>query len=155
MVTVNATLVVVVLLMLVMSIRGFKKGFVKELSGLIALVAAFFVVAMAILFFAGIQKGNVTNSVYSVIVLLIFGIVYGLIRLVVNAFKILSHLPVLNLADKMLGLAAGFCEAVILVWIVFMLCENHYLGPVSQYVQHDLAESDILQLVYQYNFLLR
>lgn len=155
MVTINATLVAVVIFMLLMSIRGFKKGFVKELSGLIALVAACFVVAIVILIISGIKDGKVSNSIYSFLVLFIFGLVYGLIRIILNAIKVISKLPILHFVDEILGFAGGFCEALILVWVLFMLCENNYLGPVSQYVRADLEESSLLQLVYGYCFFVK
>ena len=68
----NLTLIVVLLLTIYMMIKGYRKGFTKELSGLVALIAAFFVLALAIMLFSSFSQGEVTNTVYSVILLVLF-----------------------------------------------------------------------------------
>lgn len=150
----NLTLIVVVLLTIYMMIRGYRKGFTKELSGLVALIASFFVLALAIMLFSSFSEGEVTNTVYSVILLVLFGAVYGVIKLLLRSAKAITTLPFLHFLDQLLGVAAGLGKSVLIVWILFLLCANNYLGTITEYVRADIAGSTILKLLYQYNFFV-
>lgn len=150
----NLTLIIAVLLTIYMIARGYRKGMTKELSGLIALAAAFIVLALVIMLTSSYQLGEVTNTVYSVVFLVLFGIVYGVVRLVLNSIKLISKLPVLHFIDKLLGMVVGLGKAVLFIWIFFLFCENGYLGTITEYVRTDIANSTILTLLYQYNFFI-
>lgn len=150
----NLTLIVVVLLTIYMMIRGYRKGFTKELSGLVALIASFFVLALAIMLFSSFSEGEVTNTVYSVILLVLFGAVYGVIKLLLRSAKAITTLPFLHFLDQLLGVAAGLGKSILIVWILFLLCANNYLGTITEYVRADIAGSTILKLLYQYNFFV-
>lgn len=150
----NLTLIVVVILMLYMVARGYKKGFTRELSGLIALVAAFVMLALGIMLFSSFQEGEVVNTLYSIILLAIFGLVYGVIKFFLRSAKMITHLPILHFLDRLLGTVTGICKGIIIVWILFLLCDYHYIGPIAEYVHADIAKSTILKLLYQYNFFI-
>ncbi|MBS7302628.1 MAG: CvpA family protein [Lachnospiraceae bacterium] len=150
----NLTLIVVLLLTIYMMIKGYRKGFTKELSGLVALIAAFFVLALAIMLFSSFSQGEVTNTVYSVILLVLSGAVYGVIKLLLRSAKAITTLPFLHFLDQLLGVAAGFGKSVLIVWILFLLCANNYLGTITEYIRADIAGSAILKLLYQYNFFI-
>lgn len=150
----NLTLIIVILFTAYMIGRGYRKGMTKEISGLIALVVAFVVMALVIMLTSSYQLGEVTNTVYSVILLALLGIVYGVVRLVLNSIKLISKLPVLHFLDKFLGLVVGLGKAILFIWIFFLFCENNYLGTITEYVRTDIANSTILTLLYQYNFFI-
>lgn len=151
----NVTLLAVVVLIVWMMIRGFKKGMAKELSGLVALFAAFVVLALAIMLVSSFKQGEVTNTLYSVILLVLFGLVYGVVKFVLRSAKAISSLPILHFFDSVLGIGVGFCKAILIIWILFMLCANNYLGTVSEYVQQDIAGNTLLKLLYEFNFFIK
>lgn len=150
----NITLIVVILLAVYMMARGWKKGFTRELSGVIALAAALFVLAMMYMLFSSFQAGEASNVMYSVIFLVIFGVVYGVVKFFVNSAKALSHLPIVHFLDKVLGIAAGAIKAILIVWLFFMFCLENNVGALTEYVRADVAESTILKLIYQFNFFI-
>lgn len=151
---VNITLIVVALLAVYMMSRGYQKGFTKEISGLVALAAAFFVLAMMYMMFSSFQAGEVTNVMYSIIFLVIFSLVYGVVKFFLNSAKALSHLPVVHFLDKILGIAAGVVKTILIVWLFFMFCLENNVGTLTEYVRADVAQSTILKLIYQYNFFV-
>lgn len=151
----NVTLLGVVILMVWMMIRGFKKGMAKELSGLVALFAAFVVLALGIMLVASFSEGEMTNTLYSVILLVVFGLAYGIVKFILRSAKAVSSLPIIHFVDSVLGIGVGLCKAILVIWIVFMLCANNYLGEVSNYVQQDIAGNTFLKFIYQYNIFAK
>ena len=151
----NVTLLAVVILMVWMMIRGFKKGMAKELSGLVALFAAFVVLALGIMLVASFSEGEMTNTLYSVILLVVFGLSYGIVKFILRSAKAVSSLPIIHFVDSVLGIGVGFCKAVLFIWIFFMLCAGNYLGTISSRVQQDIAENTFLKLLYEFNFFIK
>lgn len=152
---VNVTLLCVVVLALSMMIRGYNQGMMKELTGLAALIAGLGVLALGIMIFSSFLDGEMTNTIYSVILLVLFGAAYGIVKFILRSAKAVSSLPILSFFDSMLGIAVGLCQAVVIIWIVFLLCAHNYLGPVTSYIQRDISDSTILKLLYEYNFFIR
>ena len=71
----NLTLIIVLIVMFYMVAKGYQKGFTKQISGLVALTAAFVMLALGIMLVSSFQNGEVTNTVYSVVLLAVFGLV--------------------------------------------------------------------------------
>lgn len=152
---VNVTLLCAIIVTLYMMIRGYKKGMAKELSGLAALAAGLVVLALGIMLFSSFLDGEMTNTVYSLILLVLFGAAYGIVKFVLRSVKAVSNLPILHFLDSVMGIVVGLCQTVVIIWIVFLLCAHNYLGPVTSYIQRDIADSTILKLLYEYNFFIR
>jgi len=152
---VNVTLLCVVVLALSMMIRGYNQGMMKELTGLAALIAGLGVLALGIMLFSSFLDGEMTNTIYSVILLVLFVAAYGIVKFILRSAKAVSSLPILSFFDSVLGIAVGLCQAVVIIWIVFLLCAHNYLGPVTSYIQRDISDSTILKLLYEYNFFIR
>jgi len=151
----NVTLLAVIFLMVWLMIRGFKKGMAKELSGLAALFAAFVVLALAIMLVSSFKQGEMTNTFYSVILLVVFGLAYGIVKFILRSAKAVSSLPIINFFDSVLGVGVGFCKAILIIWIVFLLCANNYLGSVTDYMRQDIAGNTFLKLLYEFNFFIK
>jgi len=151
---INITLIVVILLAVYLMSRGYRKGLTKEISGLVALAVAFFVLALVYMLYSSFQAGEVTNVVYSVIFLILSGAVYGVVKFFLNSAKMLSHLPVVHFLDKVLGIAAGAIKTILIVWLFFMFCLENNVGALTEYVRADVANSTILKLICQYNFFM-
>lgn len=153
--TLNVTLLAVVILTVWMMIRGYKKGMAKELSGLVALFAAFVVLALGLMLVSSFKQGEMKNTLYSVILLVLFGLVYGIVKFFLRSAKAISSLPIIKFFDSVLGIGVGLVKAVLVIWIVFMLCANGYLGEVSDYVLQDISGNTYLKLLYEFNFFVK
>ena len=150
----NLTLIIVLIVMLYMVATGYQKGLTKQISGIVALTAAFVMLALVIMLVSSFQNREVTNTVYSVILLAVFGMVYGIVKFLLRSIKLMSNLPILHFLDQVLGIAAGLAKWILVVWIFFLLCENNYLGGITEYVRADISNSTILKLLYQFNFFV-
>jgi len=151
----NVTLLAVVILVVWMMIRGFKKGMAKELSGLVALFAAFVVLALGLMLVASFTEGEMTNTLYSVILLVVFGLAYGIVKFILRSARAVSSLPIIKFFDSVLGIGVGLVKTLLIVWIVFMLGANGYLGPVSTRIIQDIEGNTFLKLLFEFNFFMK
>ena len=127
----------------------------REISGLVALFAGLFVLAIAIMLITSFSAGEMTNTVYSIILLVLFGAAYGIVKFLLRSAKAVSNLPILHFLDCVMGSVIGVLKSLVIVWIVFLLCEHNLLGEAAEYIRSDIAENTFLKLLYEYNFFIR
>ena len=152
---INITLLCVIGLTLFLIVHDYKKGMTREISGLVALFAGLFVLAIAIMLFTSLSAGEITNTVYSVILLVLFGAAYGIVKFLLRSAKAVSNLPILHFLDCVMGSVIGVLKSLVIVWIVFLLCEHNLLGEATEYIRSDITENTFLKLLYEYNFFIR
>ena len=153
--SINVTLICIIALTLLLMVHGYKKGMTREISGLVALFAGLFVMAIALMLTTSFSAGEMTNTVYSVILLVLFGAAYGIVKFLLRSAKAVSNLPILHFLDCVMGSVIGVLKSLVLVWIIFLLCEHNLLGEAAEYIRSDIAESTFLKLLYEYNFFIR
>lgn len=120
----NLTSIIILIVLLGMAVRGWKMGMTKQISGIAALAAAFVMLALGIMLVTSYQNKEVTNTVYSVIFLVVLGLVYGIVKFLLRSIKMVTNLPILHFCDRVLGVAAGLLQGILLVRIFFLFLEN-------------------------------
>jgi len=151
----NITLMITLLLLVSFCLRGYRRGMTKEISGLIAWAVTLFVISLIIMLYSSLRTNETRNTIYSVIILVLIGFVYGIVRFVLKSVKLLSKLPVFHLLDRILGLAVGLGEGVLIVWLVYVLAGAGFFGGLGSVIYQDTANSTILFWLYKYNYLAK
>lgn len=151
----NVTLIGFIILMLVMVSRGFKKGMVKEITGLISLAVTLFVVSLIIMLYTSFHAEETENMLITVIILVVVSLIYSLVKIFLKSAKLLSKLPVIKLLDRFLGLFVGAAKGMIILWIIYILNEGNLFGPLTEQIVKDTMNSDILMKIYEYNYLMK
>lgn len=154
-VSINITLIIVGIIALFELIKGYRRGMVKEIAGFIALVITLFVGALLIMLISSFQDGETKNTIIAAILLIVIGLVYGIVNLVLKSVKALSKLPVINVADSLLGLILGAGKAIMIVWIAFLVASEGFFPAISTRIIEDVSNSQILTWLYENNFLLK
>lgn len=108
--------VVVIMIIVIWRLAaGFKKGFVKELLSLFALgiagVSAYLLLGVV----GSYQSREIGRLIQIVIFWLMIGVVYKLVSLLFSSLKLISKLPVIRGADKLLGALLGVLEGFVIV----------------------------------------
>lgn len=151
----NITLIGFIILMLAMVSRGFKKGMVKEITGLISLAVTLFVVSLIIMLYTSFHAEETENMIVTVIILVAVSLIYSLVKIFLKSAKLLSKLPVIKLLDRFLGLFVGAAKGMIILWIIYILNEGNLFGPLTEQIVKDTMNSDILMKIYEYNYLMK
>ncbi len=106
-----------ILVLVGMTVHGWKKGFAYLISKVISLIASIVVVMLLSSMISGYQKGNVSNLVVGVLLLVIMGVLYKVIHAILTSIRILAGLPILGGVDRVLGVAIGFLEGFSVLYI--------------------------------------
>ena len=151
----NYTLVVVLLIFIFAMVHGFKKGMIKEISGLISWIVTLFVMSLVIMLYTSFRANESKNIVFTIIILAAVGVVNSLIRFFLKPMKLAVKLPVLKLLNQLAGIIIGAAEGFLIVWLIYVLNESGSFGQIGEMIKEDTARSQILSAIYEYNYLIK
>lgn len=117
-----------IIVMLSMMTNGFHKGFAHEVSSLISLAAAIFVILLIAGIIEGYRNGSASNLAIGLLLLVIFGVIYRLIKIFMSSINFIAGLPVIHWLDSILGLAAGLVEGFAILYLLEYLMRNFLLA---------------------------
>lgn len=148
-------MVLVVLLFLAFKITdGYKKGMVKELISFVSLIV---MCVMVVLIGAGVRsymQNQMLGVVVAVLLLAVLGIAHHLLGIVFFSAKMISKLPIVSFINKLLGIAFGALETVVLLWTIYSLIIMFNMGAIGQLILQWTSESKLLSYVYANNMLV-
>ena len=150
----NFTLIIVVLIIILSTVHGFKKGMTKELSGLISWAVTLFVMSLMIMLYTSFHANQNKNIVFTIIILAVVAIIYSAIKMFLKPIKLVVKLPMLKFLDQVSGGIVGAAEGLLIVWLMYVLNESGIFGEFGKMVTADTAKSQILSLIYEYNYLI-
>ena len=143
--------VVILGIALVFAFKGFKKGFVSELAGAVAL----FIAIIAAFRYGGTWDGIAASLTglgpgsAHVIAMVAFAIlVYAIVMLIAWGLGRIARLPVLGIGNSIAGAIVGAGKAVVGAWAVLYVL---LFFPLSGDLRADLHRSQVVQLVTQPN----
>lgn len=111
---------IIIILIFIWRIRkGFKNGFVGEVTSTISIIVAFIVARILFLGVVAFVEKQLGKVLCSLIILALVMAVFAIVKLILKALKLFSKLPIINGVDKLLGILAGGVEAFLIV--VFMV----------------------------------
>lgn len=102
--------------------------------------------------YVGAYLANVIVSAMSYVIA--FVVVWTLVRVLLVACNIVAMLPVLHGVNKLAGAALGAVEAVVLVWIAFLLVTVFCNGSLGQTVFALIEENAFLSFLYGRNVIM-
>lgn len=151
----NVTLIITVLILILAVIHGYKKGITKELSGLISWAVTLFVMALIIMLYTSFNNSEGKNTIFTIIMLIMVAVIYSAVRFVLKPAKFISKLPLFRFLDQMLGAVIGIGEGILIIWLIYVLNESGIFGQFGEMMRADTARSEILSLIYEYNYLIK
>jgi uncharacterized membrane protein required for colicin V production len=95
---------------------------------------------------------NIAINIISMV--LVFVLVWLLLRIIGGLLNIIGHLPIINTLNRIGGLAAGFVLGLFLVWLGLTLMSFLFATPANPQVYALLENSWISQWLYENNFML-
>jgi uncharacterized membrane protein required for colicin V production len=138
---------VIVVIGLLFALKGWKRGFVSEIGGFIALVAAIW----AALRYPGtldqpaIDYLHVNAGSAHIFGMLAFAlIVYTALLVISAALSRIARLPVIGLGNGLAGAAVGVAKATVGIWVVLYVA---LFFPLTADVRKDLRDSQLVGLV--------
>lgn len=151
----NVTLLIFALLIVVTIIHGFRRGMTKEIAGLVAWMVTLFVMSMILMIYSRFRAEETGSAIASIILLLIVGLIYGVVRMFFKSVHAISRLPIFHFLDQLLGGVIGFGEGILIIWLLYILNAGGLLGSFGETMMRDTAANGLLTMLYEYNYLVK
>ena len=143
--------VIIVIVLGIATWKGYKRGFVSELGGAIAAIAA--------LVTPWFYNGSLDSTIEGITklgpgsahVVGMFGtglLTYIIILIVARLLGIIAKLPVLGLGNAIAGAFIGFAKGAILLWLVLFIA---LYFPLSPDIRADLHQSRLAPYLVSYD----
>ena len=151
----NLMLIVAAVCVLVKIVDGYKKGMVKEIISLVTLIIMGIMVVLISKGLHSYMEKEIVGVVITVILLALLGVVHHLLGVVFFSAKMITKLPVVHWANKVLGAVFGALEVILILQIIYVFIMYFGLGMIGQQILEYTRESAVLTKVYQFNIVAR
>lgn len=112
-------------------VAGFRKGMVQEILSLIAMAVAGFCAYLLLGAIGSYLNKEIGRLIQIIILLLIVCAVYKLANLIFTSIRLVSRLPVIRSADKLLGAVFGILEGIIITGYILYWLKNWGLSVLG------------------------
>lgn len=133
--------ILIAAILLIAALKGFKRGFIMELAGAVALVLAL----ITPWFYAGTFDRTIARTIHvgagSAHVVAMFAVglaTYVAVVIVARLLSTIAKLPILGVGNALAGAAVGLLKGAIGVWIVLYVA---LFFPLSRDIRADLHRS--------------
>ena len=149
----NILLIVLALVMIWRIAMGMNRGGVRETIAFVNVIFTALVLGLVSMVINAYHAGNYIGIALFIIAIVVVSVIYSILKIVFSSAKVISKLPVVSSADKLLGLVIGIAETLIIYWT--MCCVFMYvdLGVLEEQLMLMIRESDVLTGLYEYNLL--
>jgi uncharacterized membrane protein required for colicin V production len=131
---------IIVVVLAATTIKGFSRGFVRELGGALAIAAGL----IAPWYYNGAADGQIEAFAHlasgpaHVAGMVLTGIVaYAIVLAIASILNRIAKLPILGTGNALAGAIVGFAKGAILVWFVLFLTLFFPLAPAVRTTLHD------------------
>ncbi len=149
----NLVFFIVLLLLIGGGVKGYKRGMVEELNATIALILALSAISMFVVAVSGYMEHVTLRTILGIVCMTIAILVYRITDFILSSLKIISSIPVIRGVNKLLGFGVGVLEAVLLIWVVFIIIVAFAFGGISSYILDSIKENELLVWLFQNNYL--
>ena len=147
-------MVLIVLLFTVFKIaEGYKKGMVKEIISFVSLVVLCVVVVLISAGLHSYMEHQVIGVIIAILLLAVLGIAHHLLGVVFFSAKMISKLPIIHWADKLLGMVVGALEVILILWTLYTFIMYFQLGMIGNLILEYTGQSKLLTTIYEFNML--
>src|SRR5579884_700907 len=136
--------ILIAAVLVIAALKGYKRGFIIELSGAVALVLAL----ITPWFYNGAFDGALQNVTHlgpgaaHVIAMFLVGVAtYAGVLLIARALNAVAKLPVLGLGNALAGAGVGVLKGAIGVWVLLYIA---LFFPLSRDIRADLHRSALV-----------
>lgn len=145
---------IVLAVLLIWRIRtSVKKGAVRELISLINFIFAGFVIGLLSMIWGAYHTSDYLKMIVLLLIVIVLSAVYSLLKIVFFSAKVITKLPLVSSADKLLGVLMGLAETLIVFWTICCVCMYGETGAIGEQVMHMIDSSQILYGLSQCNLL--
>lgn len=152
--SINILWMIVVVSIVIGTITGFKRGFVESTMRLVTSLLGIVVLVVLAKGIGNFLKGSYLNVLMALILLAVLRIFHRVGKLILDSCKLVSKLPMVHSLDKIAGMVLGLAEAVVFIWLAFILLGVMNPFGIREMVMAQVYESSLLTFLYRTNGLI-
>lgn len=151
---INLLWVIVVTVLAVGSIWGWKRGLLESVIRIISCILGILVVIVMAKGVGSFLQKSYVKVIMALTLLLAIRIIHKIVKFLTDTFKLVRAIPVGRLADKLAGAVLGLAEAVFAIWLVFLLIGVFDVFGLNTWVMEQVGKSQFLTMIYYSNYLI-
>ncbi len=132
---------------------GSKKGVVREVIALVNVIFAGVLISLISMIVGAYHSADYLKIVILVVIVIVLSVIYGILNIVFFPAKVVSKLPIVSTADKILGLAMGAAETFVVFWTICCICNYAEFASLSGQIMPMIFENPVLVALYEHNML--
>ena len=147
----NWLLIIIIAILIWRVVEGIHRGMVKEIISFVSLT---FLCGAAILVWNilnNYMQKDILKIIVATLLLLILLITHKILGIVFFSAKLLSHLPVIHSANKLLGAFIGVLETILIIWILFTFSDQ--MGAIGDIIVDCAGQYKFTRILYDHNLL--
>lgn len=149
----NYLLIIILLVFIWRIAAGYKRGMVKELQAFVTLLVTSASIILICKTITAYKNADKIIMIVNILLLIIFGICFSILKLVFFSAKAIAKLPVIHLADKILGIVMGAAEVVFMIWALCLFSDTFSKGIFARMALAYIKDSSFLLYFYNNNLL--
>lgn len=149
----NFLMIIILFVFVWRIVIGYKRGMVKELQSFFTFLVSSASIALICKAINSYLNAETINVIIAVLLLIILSICFKILKLVFFSAKTIAKLPVIHLADKILGIVIGAAEVMLALWAFFLVLDVFAVGFFTRMLLAYVKDSAFLNYLYVNNLL--
>ncbi len=145
--------IVFIIFMIIRMVIAFKRNFVNELWGLLALILSAFIVLLISFGFRAHFTEDSLIAWSGVVLVILMLVLYKLLEVLFTSFKFMAKLSDVSKADRVVGPLIAILETVVLIWGVYSIMLVMNRGAVYDIMMSSAKHNIVMKFLYEYNYI--
>lgn len=151
--SVNLLFIIAAAVLLAGAWRGWKRGLLEGLIRIISCILGVLVLVVVVKGIGSFMQGSIASVIIAVLLLAIIKLIHKLVKFLIGTFRLVRAIPVGRLADKLEGAALGAIEAVLILWLLFLLIGSFDWLNLNGWLMEQVSQNSFLTALYYSNYL--
>lgn len=150
----NILFIIVVSILAIGAVWGWKRGLLESVIRIISCILGILVLIVVAKGVGNFIQKSYVKVIMALILLLAIRMIHRAVKFMADTFKLVRAIPIGKLADKLAGTIVGLAEAVIIIWIMFLIVGVFDIMGLKSWMMVQVSESSFLTMLYYSNYLI-
>lgn len=150
---VNSPFIIMLIVLVVLAVRGYKVGLVAEICNLVSALIASIAILLLAIAIKGVFDQEKIQLVVAIVLIVLLAIVFNLLSLFFGTLKLVSNIPVLNLINKTCGIIIAVAETVVILWAVYCVVDIVDGGIMGTWINNCIEVNPLMATLKDKNLL--
>lgn len=150
----NILFIIVVSILAIGAVWGWKRGLLESVIRIISCILGILVLIVVAKGVGNFIQKSYVKVIMALMLLLAIRMIHRAVKFLADTFKLVRAIPIGKLADKLAGTILGLAEAVIIIWIMFLIVGVFDIMGLKSWMMAQVSESSFLTMLYYSNYLI-